>query len=89
MLVLKFDEIGTSFSRVLRGETVAKWVKRFRVEGVEGLRDRSSRPIRTYDRMGLGLFEQDRPPDQTTPNHLAKSRLARKESLSRPGWVER
>lgn len=25
-------------------KTVAKWVKRFRVEGVEGLRDRSSRP---------------------------------------------
>jgi transposase len=25
-------------------KTVAKWVKRFRAEGVEGLRDRSSRP---------------------------------------------
>jgi transposase-like protein len=25
-------------------KTVAKWVKRFRVEGVEGLRDRSSAP---------------------------------------------
>src|SRR5262249_5745972 len=25
-------------------KTVAKWVKRFRTEGVEGLRDRSSRP---------------------------------------------
>ncbi|EAQ33956.1 putative transposase [Nitrobacter sp. Nb-311A] len=25
-------------------KTVAKWVKRFRVEGVDGLRDRSSRP---------------------------------------------
>ncbi|MDA9411568.1 hypothetical protein XH80_33755 [Bradyrhizobium sp. CCBAU 45384] len=26
-------------------KTVAKWVKRFRAEGVEGLRDRSSRPL--------------------------------------------
>ena len=26
-------------------KTVAKWVGRFRVEGVEGLRDRSSRPL--------------------------------------------
>src|SRR5262245_29572969 len=26
-------------------KTVAKWVKRFRAEGVEGLRDRSSRPF--------------------------------------------
>jgi transposase InsO family protein len=26
-------------------KTVAKWVKRFRVEGVDGLRDRSSRPL--------------------------------------------
>ena len=25
-------------------KTVAKWVKRFRAEGVDGLRDRSSRP---------------------------------------------
>ena len=25
-------------------KTVAKWVKRFRTEGVDGLRDRSSRP---------------------------------------------
>jgi transposase len=25
--------------------TVAKWVERFRVEGVDGLRDRSSRPL--------------------------------------------
>lgn len=27
-----------------RPKTVAKWVKRFRAEGVEGVRDRSSRP---------------------------------------------
>ena len=26
-------------------KTVAKWVERFRAEGVEGLRDRSSRPL--------------------------------------------
>ena len=26
-------------------KTVAKWVERFRAEGVDGLRDRSSRPI--------------------------------------------
>src|ERR1700722_17662630 len=26
-------------------KTVAKWVKRFRTEGVDGLRDRSSRPL--------------------------------------------
>src|SRR5215813_11916018 len=26
-------------------KTVAKWVKRFRAEGVDGLRDRSSRPL--------------------------------------------
>jgi transposase-like protein len=26
-------------------KTVAKWVKRFRAEGVEGLGDRSSRPL--------------------------------------------
>ncbi|WP_145929183.1 leucine zipper domain-containing protein, partial [Bradyrhizobium centrolobii] len=26
-------------------KTVAKWVKRFREEGVDGLRDRSSRPL--------------------------------------------
>src|SRR5580658_8633166 len=26
-------------------KTVAKWVERFRVEGVDGLRDRSSRPL--------------------------------------------
>lgn len=26
-------------------KTVAKWVRRFRTEGVEGLRDRSSRPL--------------------------------------------
>jgi transposase-like protein len=25
--------------------TVAKWVRRFRADGVEGLRDRSSRPL--------------------------------------------
>jgi transposase IS481 family protein len=27
------------------GKTVAKWVGRFRAEGVDGLRDRSSRPL--------------------------------------------
>ena len=26
-------------------KTVAKWVERFRAEGVDGLRDRSSRPL--------------------------------------------
>ncbi|MCA6124028.1 helix-turn-helix domain-containing protein, partial [Bradyrhizobium sp. WSM 1704] len=26
-------------------KTVAKWVKRFRADGVDGLRDRSSRPL--------------------------------------------
>ncbi|WP_143271742.1 helix-turn-helix domain-containing protein, partial [Bradyrhizobium mercantei] len=26
-------------------KSVAKWVKRYRAEGVEGLRDRSSRPL--------------------------------------------
>src|SRR3984893_2472245 len=26
-------------------KTVAKWLKRFRAEGVDGLRDRSSRPL--------------------------------------------
>jgi transposase len=26
-------------------KTVAKWVERFAIEGVEGLRDRSSRPL--------------------------------------------
>ncbi len=30
-------------------KTVAKWVKRFRVEGVGGLRDRSSRPLSSPD----------------------------------------
>jgi transposase len=28
-------------------KTVAKWVERFRTDGVEGLRDRSSRPVCT------------------------------------------
>src|SRR5215813_13536713 len=30
-------------------KTVAKWVRRFREEGVEGLRDRSSRPLSSPD----------------------------------------
>ena len=28
----------------ITAKTVAKWVKRFRADGVDGLRDRSSRP---------------------------------------------
>ena len=42
-------------------KTVAKWVKRFRAEGVEGLRDRSSRPLSS--------------PSQTRRPHAPPSRL--------------
>jgi transposase InsO family protein len=36
-------------------KTVAKWVKRFRAEGVEGLRDRSSRPLCSPNRTALAV----------------------------------
>src|SRR5712672_3887389 len=39
---------------------VAKWVERFRAEGVDGLRDRSSRPLSL--------------PSQTAPGHMRRSR---------------
>ncbi len=35
-------------------KTVAKWVERFRKEGVEGLRDRSSKPLAAYGRHAGG-----------------------------------
>src|SRR4029450_7908679 len=34
-------------------KTVAKWVKRFRSEGVSGLRDRSSRPLSSPNQTAL------------------------------------
>jgi len=43
-------EAGLSYAAAARQfnttpKTVAKWVERFRAEGVDGLRDRSSRPL--------------------------------------------
>jgi transposase InsO family protein len=38
--------------------TVRKWVARFKAEGVEGLKDRSSRPHRLYRPTRLATFEQ-------------------------------
>jgi transposase InsO family protein len=46
-------------------KTVAKWVKRFREEGVNGLRDRSSRPLSS--------------PDQTTPAECAAIEALRRQ----------
>src|ERR1700716_1654617 len=46
-------------------KTVAKWVERFRVDGVEGLLDRSSRPLSS--------------PSQTTPATYAAVEALRRE----------
>ena len=46
-------------------KTVAKWVKRFRAEGVDGLRDRSSRPLSS--------------PNQTTPATAATIAVLRRQ----------
>ena len=46
-------------------KTVAKWVKRFRAEGVDGLRDRSSRPLSS--------------PSQTTPATAATIEVLRRQ----------
>jgi len=39
-------------------KTVAKWVKRFRVQGVDGLRDRSSRPLSSPSQTALATCTQ-------------------------------
>src|SRR5262249_56103689 len=49
-------------------KTVAKWVKRFRAEGVAGLRDRSSRPHSS--------------PRQTPPAICAAAQALRRHRLS-------
>ena len=46
-------------------KTVAKWIKRFRAEGVDGLRDRSSRPLSS--------------PSQTTPATAATIEVLRRQ----------
>jgi len=46
-------------------KTVAKWVKHFRAEGVDGLRDRSSRPLSS--------------PDQTAPATCAVIETLRRQ----------
>ncbi len=46
-------------------KTVAKWVNRFRAEGVDGLRDRSSRPLSS--------------PDQTPPATCAAVEALRRQ----------
>jgi transposase len=46
-------------------KTVAKWVDRFRAEGIDGLRDRSSRPLSS--------------PDQTAPATCAMIEMLRRQ----------
>jgi transposase len=41
---LTLKQAATSFN--VSAKTAAKWVRRYREQGVEGLRDRSSRPMR-------------------------------------------
>ena len=38
-------------------KTVAKWVNRFRAEGVDGLRDRSSKPLSSPDQIPLSTAD--------------------------------
>jgi transposase len=45
-------------------KTVAKWVGRFRVEGVDGLRDRSSRPLSLPSQTPHASSEKIRPQHQ-------------------------
>ncbi|MEY9590691.1 transposase-like protein [Bradyrhizobium yuanmingense] len=66
-------------------KTVAKWVKRFREEGVDGLRDRSSRPLSSFiakpnpcshilrDR-GIAPAAPHRQADRNRGRHLASDR---------------
>src|SRR4051812_11008711 len=66
-------------------KTVAKWVARFKAEGVVGLRDRSSRPLSSPSQIPLatadvveGLRRQRR-----TQEHIAAELTISKASVSR------
>src|SRR6476646_10145949 len=80
-------------------KTVAKWVKRFRAEGVEGLRDRSSRPLSSDSQtpqatcVAVGALRRQR----YTGNHIARelgssaatfSRMLRRRGLNKLSALE-
>src|SRR4029453_15684723 len=58
-------------------KTVAKWVKRFRAEGVDGLRDRSSRPH--------SLPSQTAPATCSTVEALRRQRYTGKQIAAETG----
>src|SRR5437667_11342796 len=58
-------------------KTVAKWVKRFRAEGVDGLRDRSSRPH--------SLPSQTAPATRTVIEALRRQRYTGKQIAAETG----
>ena len=78
-------------------KTVAKWVKRFRAEGVDGLRDRSSRPLSSDSQTpqatcdGVEALRRQR----YTGNQIARelgispatvSRILRRRAISSVPW---
>src|SRR5256885_11954170 len=65
------------YTTLFRSKTVAKWVKRFRAEGVDGLRDRSSRPH--------SLPSQTVPATRTVIEALRRQRYTGKQIAAETG----
>lgn len=69
-------------------KTVAKWVERFRTEGVEGLRDRSSRPLSSPSQIPLATADvvESLRRQRHTQVHIAGELGISKASVSRILW---
>jgi transposase InsO family protein len=66
-------------------KTVAKWVKRFRADGAEGLRDRSSKPLSSPSQLSLATADavERLRRERRTQEHIASELGISKASVSR------